>query len=88
MYGYTCTQEGINRNIHWSFVYNTKNLQPTKFPFVEEQINILWYIHTVEGNALAKRNNQSFIALNYISDTGLRALHVLTKFNPHHNPMI
>lgn len=65
--------------------YNTKNLQPTKFLFVEEQLNILWYIPTVE---LAKRNNQSFIALNYISDIGLRALYVLTKFNPHHNPII
>lgn len=41
----------------------TKNLQPTKFLFIEEQLNILWYIHTVEGNAVAKKTKQKFYSI-------------------------
>ena len=31
-------------------------MQPIKFPFTGERLNILWHMHTVEGNALIKKN--------------------------------
>ena len=43
-------------NVHCYAIYNTQDMEATKYPSTEEWISKMWYIYTMEYYSAIKRN--------------------------------
>ena len=51
-------------NVHCSTIYNSQDMETTKYPMIDEWIKKMWYMYTMEYYSSVKRNKTgSFVEM-------------------------
>ena len=46
----------MSPDVHWSSIYNSQDMEATKYPLMEEWMKKMWFIYTMEYYSAIKKN--------------------------------